>query len=153
MRIAACAMLTLVGALVAQGAEVYRSTDPNGNVRYSDRPLDEGSKPVFIASLPRASRSAPAPRTAAQPNEQTSKEEPAKQGDPNRGIQAETTSPAQQAEIKAKNCQVAQQRKQSYTEAHRLFKTDASGQRVYLSDSEIDQARARAEADVHTWCD
>jgi hypothetical protein len=145
-------MLILVGAVAAQGAEVYRSTDPNGNVRYSDRPLNESSKPVFVASLPHAARSAPAARGAAQPNEETAKE-PAKPGDPNRGIQAETTSPEQQAEIKAKNCQVAQQRKQSYAEAHRLFKTDANGQRVYLSDSEIDQARARAEADVHTWCD
>lgn len=144
-------MLILLGAFAAQGAEVYRSTDPNGNVRYSDRPVDESSKPVFVASLPHAARSAP--RAAAQPNEGTSKEETVNKGDANRGIQAETTSPAQQAEIKAKNCQVAQQRKQSYTEAHRLFKTDASGQRVYLSDSEIDQARARAEADVHTWCD
>jgi hypothetical protein len=144
-------MLILLGAFAAQGAEVYRSTDPNGNVRYSDRPVDESSKPVFVASLPRPARSAPRP--AAQPNEDTAKEETANKGDANRGIQAETTSPAQQAEIKAKNCQVAQQRKQSYAEAHRLFKTDASGQRVYLSDSEIDQARARAEADVHTWCD
>src|SRR6185436_19453825 len=143
-------MLILAGAFGAHGAEVYRSTDANGTVRYSDRPVDQNSKQVFVAAAPR-SRSAPAP---AQPSAGDAKNEAAKPGDPNRGVQAETTSPAQQAEVKTKNCEVAKQRKQSYSEAHRLFKTDdKTGERVYLSDSEIDQARVRAEADVHTWCD
>ena len=145
-------MLVLVGALGAHGAEVYRSTDANGTVRYSDRPLDENSKPVYVASAPRSSRSAPAPAPAKRAGNDA-KDDAAKQGDPNRGVQAETATPAQQAEQKAKNCEVAKQRKQSYSEAHRLFKTDEKGERVYLSDSEIDQARARAEADVHTWCE
>ena len=151
MRIAACAMLILLGAFGAQGAEVFVSKDANGNVRYSDRPVDPSSKPVFVAALPHSGRSG-SPPPAAQPNE-AAKDDAAKPGDPNLGIQGETVSPTQQAEIKTKNCGVAKQRQQTYTEAHRLFKTDASGQRVYLSDSEIDQARARAEADVHTWCD
>jgi hypothetical protein len=143
-------MLILAGALGAQAAEVYRSTDSNGTVRYSDRPLDQNAKPVYVAAAPHGSRSAPAP---ARPAAGEAKDDAAKQGDANRGIQAETVSPAQQADIKAKNCEVAKQRKQSYSEAHRLFKTDEKGERVYLSDSEIDQARARADADVHTWCD
>ncbi|HEX5049591.1 MAG TPA: DUF4124 domain-containing protein [Gammaproteobacteria bacterium] len=141
----------LVGALGAHGAEVYRSTDANGTVRYSDRPLDQNAKQVYVAAAPRT-RAAPAP-APARPGAGEAQDDAAKQVDPNRGVQAETTTPAQQAEVKAKNCEVAKQRKQSYSEAHRLFKTDANGQRVYLSDSEIDTARARAEADVHTWCD
>lgn len=152
MRIAACAMLILVGAVAAQGAEVYRSTDANGTVRYSDRPLDVNAKPVFVAAL-RSRSSSPQGQAAARPNAQQPKDDAAKQGDQNHGIQAETITPAQEAELKAKNCQVAKQRQASYGEAHRLFKTDANGQRVYLSDSEIDQARAQAVADVHTWCD
>jgi len=148
VRIAACALLMLVGALGAQGAEVYRSTDANGTVRYSDRPLDQNAKQVFVATAPRG-RSAPTPAPARSSDAKDTAE---KQGDPNRGVQAETTTPAQQADVKAKNCEIAKQRQQSYSEAHRLFKTDENGQRVYLSDSEIDQARVRAEADVHTWC-
>jgi hypothetical protein len=142
-------MLILVGACGAHGAEVYRSTDANGTVRYSDRPLDGNAKPVFVATS-RSGRTATAPApAAARPANTEAKDDGAKEGDPNRGVRAET---AQDAELKAKNCQIAKQRQQSYTEAHRLYKTDASGQRVYLSDSEIDQARAQAEADVHTWC-
>jgi hypothetical protein len=141
-------MLILAGAFGAHGAEVYRSTDANGTVRYSDRPLDQNARQVFVAAAPRTRQAAPAPA----PAKSDAKDDGAKQGDPNRGVQAETTTPAQQAETKTKNCEVAKQRKQSYSEAHRLFKTDENGQRVYLSDSEIDQARARAEADVHTWC-
>src|SRR5882672_7697982 len=143
-------MLILVGAVAAQGADVYRSTDANGTVRYSDRPLDENSKPIYVASA--RSRSSASSQTS-RPNAEPAKEDGAKPGDPNRGVQAENTTPVQQAETKAKNCQVAKQRQASYSEAHRLFKTAPNGERQYLSDSEIDQARARAEADVHTWCD
>ena len=144
-------MLILVGAVAAHGAEVYRSTDANGTVRYSDRPLDENAKPIFVAAAPRSRSSAPS--QASRPNAEQAKEDGAKPRDPNNGVQAETTTPAQQAETKAKNCQVAKQRQASYSEAHRLFKTAPNGDRQYLSDSEIDQARVRAEADVHTWCD
>jgi hypothetical protein len=141
----------VAGAVAAQTTEVYRSTDANGIVRYSDRPLDANAKPIYVAAAPHGARQAT--QGAARPNAGDAKEDAAKQGDPNRGVQAETATPTQQADTKAKNCQVAKQRQASYSEAHRLFKTAPNGERQYLSDSEIDQTRARAEADVHTWCD
>src|SRR5689334_7049124 len=97
VRMTACAMLILVGACGAHGAEVYRSTDANGTVRYSDRPLDGNAKPVFVATS-RSGRTATAPApAAARPANTEAKDDGAKEGDPNRGVRAET---AQDAELK-----------------------------------------------------
>jgi len=59
------------------------------------------------------------------------------------------------AELRAqrqKNCEVARETQQRYAISHRLFRTNAAGEREYLSDPEIDQARAKAATDVEDWC-
>src|SRR5262245_59152036 len=125
-------MLTLVGAVAAHGAEVYRSTDANGVVVYSDRPQSEDAKPIFVAAIPRSRSQSSAPAAAAKPSATAAQTEPANKDDPNRGIRGETQTPQQEAEVKAKNCEIAKQRQATYTQAHRLYKSTADGGREYL---------------------
>ena len=144
MRLATCALLALVST-VLHGAEVFRSTDANGNANYSDRPQGNDAVPVFIAT-PRPAT--PAPTAPQRANSRataatTAAEQPAAAAEP-----AEAT-----AEERAKNCSIARERLQTYTVSHRLYRTTESGEREYLNDGEIDEARARAAADVETWCD
>ena len=47
MRTAAYVLLALAATTV-YGAEVYRSTDANGNVIYSDRPENETSRSITV---------------------------------------------------------------------------------------------------------
>ena len=53
---------------------------------------------------------------------------------------------------RAENCRLAQERLTTYSEASRLYKTTEDGERVYLSDEELDATRADAIRAVSDWC-
>lgn len=150
VRIAGSTLLILLVAATAQGADVYRSTDANGVVSYSDRPQSARDEHVIVA---RAGSPRPAAAPSAAPATTAAQAAAAAPGDPNSGVQGETgPTPAELAELRNKNCTVARNRQTSYSQAHRLYKELPNGEREYLSDSEIDKARAQAEADIKTWC-
>jgi hypothetical protein len=143
-------MLLLVGA-TAFGAEVYRSTDANGIVSYSDRPQDENAQPVFVA-VPRAGTpAAPPPRPSRAAGESTAAATPEAAAPAAEEPPAPTA--AELAALREENCAIARERRERYDVSRRLYRTLANGEREYLSDAEIDEARARAAADVDTWCD
>jgi Domain of unknown function (DUF4124) len=137
-------------ATAAYGGQVYRSTDANGNVVFSDRP-SEKSEPVNVA----------VPAAGKPGNPITPRDAKASAGNTQPGSQANAAgdqkkekvqTPAEKDAERAKNCASARERKTRYDESHRLFKTGPNGDRVYLNDAEIDEARAKAAADVGTWC-
>jgi Domain of unknown function (DUF4124) len=139
-------LLALLGT-AAWGADIYRSTGPDGTVSYSDRPQGENS--VFVSSIgPHVAARAPA---ATEP--------PPASGPAAAPVQAPgtPTAPAgpSAAELKAqrqKNCDIARETQERYTLSRRLFRNNAAGEREYLSDEEVAQARAKAAADVKDWC-
>ena len=57
-----------------------------------------------------------------------------------------------EAEERAANCDLAKQRLSRYSNASRLYKSDESGERVYLDDTEIDAERVKAARAVDQWC-
>ena len=58
--------------------------------------------------------------------------------------------PRELREQREKNCETARERSDRYTLSRRLFRTNAAGEREYLDDAAIDEARAKAAADVAT---
>ena len=137
-------------ATAAYGGQVYRSTDANGNVVFSDRP-SEKSEPVNVA----------VPAAGKPGNPITPRDAKAAAGNTQPGAQANAAgdqkkekvqTPAEKDAERAKNCASARERKTRYDESHRLYKAGPNGDRVYLNDAEIDEARAKAAADVGTWC-
>ena len=54
---------------------------------------------------------------------------------------------------RAENCRMARERVTRYSEAHRLYRPMADGEREYLSSEEIDSARVEAINSVGKWCD
>lgn len=55
------------------------------------------------------------------------------------------------AKAKVEQCKAAQDRYQRYIESRRLFREE-NGKRVYLSDQELNEARARAKQAVDDYC-
>jgi hypothetical protein len=55
------------------------------------------------------------------------------------------------AKAKVEQCKAAQDRYQRYIESRRLFREE-NGKRVYLSDQELTEARARAKQAVDDYC-
>jgi hypothetical protein len=150
-------LLLALFATASNGAEVYRSTDANGVPTFSDRP-GENSETVYVAT-PRAGRpgNAVAARPAApQPNAtQPGTRQAAAPGaqQPAQPAQPVPPSPTEVAANRANNCNVARERQNKFTVAHRIYREGANGTREYLTAEQMDEAKAKAAADVATWCD
>jgi hypothetical protein len=146
MRQTSCVLLALIAAPLF-AAEVYRSVDSSGNVVYSDRPEGQSTELIYIAtpgtsSAPRAQADLPAVPTPGSPlaSEELTGEVPRERG------------PDEIAAERARNCALSQERAERYRISRRLYRNLPNGEREYLSDAELDQARAKAEADVANWC-
>lgn len=158
MRIAGCLLLALLGATAFAADEVYRTVDASGNVVYSDRPLNERSELVRVSTGTTTSTASVAP--AARSVAGSAAGRPA--ADPNRPADIQAPAPpaplpdgptaAEMREQRAKNCEIARERQERYAISRRLYRETESGERQYLSDTEIDQARARAAQEVQDWC-
>jgi hypothetical protein len=134
--------ILMVLPLGALADDIYRSVDANGVVVYSDRPSADAEAITVVASVMQTARpAAPAEDEAS---------------DEDRAVFAEVpreATPEELAAERAQNCEIARQRATAYSQSQRLFRTDADGERIYLTDDEIDEARSTAEADVAAWCD
>jgi hypothetical protein len=151
-RAAAFAIFGLLPLTVAI-ADVYRSTDAQGHVAYSDTP-SPGAELVHVQN-PRAAPSAPGPSASTASNASTSSAPP-KSTDPVRDTLA--TQAAQQAVDKdlaatrAEQCTKATDNYNSSVQARRIYKTGADGEREYLTDSEADEQRLNLRLAMESAC-
>jgi predicted Zn-dependent protease len=133
----------------ALGAGIYRTVGPDGAVTYSDVPTGPTAQLVEVAIVGR--RSSAAPPVAAQPRSQPgapTNEQPPKGPYP----EAETRSPEQEAADNAAKCAAAREKAQRLAQSRRIYRTGASGERAYLNDAGIEEARAHAASDAEKAC-
>ena len=154
MQTARCLLLLALLAAAAQGAEVYRSKAKDGSVTYSDRPENDNSEFVTTVQGPRA---AGAQSTAAQRTQRPGA--PGARPDSSAPEAAAPPAPlppgptaAELREKRQKNCDIAKEREQRYEVSRRLFKTNDKGEREYLDDKAVAEAKAKAAQDVKDWC-
>lgn len=149
MRIAHGTLILALLSTAALGADIYRSTAADGTVSYSDRPQDADSQ--FVSATPGAAQRPSAPpartRAPAAANPAAMPQAPATPTLP------DGPSSRELREERQKNCEVARERQQRYTLSRRLFQTNAAGEREYLDDAAIADARAKAAQDVQDWCE
>jgi hypothetical protein len=142
-------LLALLGT-AAYAADVYKSKAPDGTVVYSDRPESTDAEFVYSATPrpPRAQTGTTAPAAgrqgAAGSSPPQAPDVPTLSGGP---------TAAQLKAERQKNCEIAKETQQRYTLSRRLFRTNAVGEREYLDDAAVAEARAKAAADVKDWCD
>lgn len=142
-------LLALLGT-TAYAADIYKTKAPDGTVIYSDLPLTADSEFVSSASAtPRAARGQTGGTPAARSGN-SSASAPEAPAIPTRG---EGPSSTQLKAERQKNCEIARETQQRYTLSRRLFRTNAVGEREYLDDAAVAEARAKAAADVKDWCD
>lgn len=125
MRILMLALL-LCGTAGAQTAPMYRTVAPDGTVTFSDLPLSERSEMITV--LVRAGATQSQSTNAA--------------ADDAESLAAEM----------AENCTRAQEQERSIANSTRLYRVMPSGERQFLTDEEIAEAREKAAADVAQWC-
>jgi hypothetical protein len=144
-------------ATAAHGAEVYRSKNPDGSITYSDRPTNDSSEfvPTVQGTRTGAAQAAGTQRgragaqAAAAPRQDNSAPQAAAPPAP----LPPGPSAAELKEKRQKNCDIAKEREARYEVSRRLFKTNEKGEREYLDDKAVAEAKAKAAQDVKDWCD
>jgi hypothetical protein len=127
----------------ALGADIYRAVDANGQVVYSDRP-PEGLRAELVAV--RTFAPPPPPDRPSPAAGETAAQAPLRAEIP-RGPTAEEVA------ARARNCEIARMNAATVSEDRPLYRNAPNGEREYLSDAEIEEARAKAQSDVAAWCD
>lgn len=121
---------------------IYTWVDEYGKLYYSDKPEHEAAVSVIFVWHSTGSLSNSGP-TDSQPGASSAKET-----DPN-----ETAVEQLEREMaEAYYCKQATSLYNAYANAPRLYKTNAKGEREYLSDKEAAVTIAETEASVAEWC-
>ncbi|MGQ0577562.1 MAG: DUF4124 domain-containing protein [Betaproteobacteria bacterium] len=155
-------LITLAcGGLLAMPAfgELYKWTDAEGKVHYSDRPPPPNVKQSVTV---KPASPGPAAPTAAPESEATpaaGPKTPAEQAaEFNRRRveaaerEAADKKAAQEAAEKKKNCEAAKNQLAGIRSGGRISRYNEKGELVYLGDAEIAQQEARLKQVADSWC-
>ena len=145
-------MLTVAAVLTASGTalsgEIYKWTDEDGNVHYEDRPLGESVERVDIVSRSTNSSAVQASVDANSKRMEALRESRAKRAEEKQ----EADKAAEELQARKQKCEQYRARLESYLQSQRLYREDESGERVYLDESQIMEARAKVQEQIQEYC-
>lgn len=125
--------------------EVYRWKAADGTWHFSDQPRP-GAELVRGSQLARPTQeAAPLPPPPPEPPVATDEPLPVSED-----VAAEVRSQAEA--LRAEQCKAAEAAYQDALKARRIYRTDAEGNRVYMSEAEMDAARLQARASRDLTC-
>lgn len=144
LTLAACGLAAQVAL-----ADVYKYTDEKGNVQYTDKPrtlpaerLDIKTQKTDVVAV-QARQDAETKRM--QDSTKTRQQGAAALADQKQAAELS-------AKDKAERCVKARERYDNYMNSQRLYEELPNKERRYLSDAELDAARASAKASMDTLC-
>ncbi len=148
MNVLVCALLG--GLIFSPGlhAGVYKWTDENGRVHFSDRPVSDLSTEVKIKQAPPSSPSSSSPQ---QRQEKMRKMLDAFEEERNEKKEARQKA-KKEREKREKKCLYAKDRYNSHNRASGIYGYDKEGQKNYLNDAERKTHIQRLKAEVDRWC-
>ena len=148
-------LLTIVAAsaLCAStvlASEIYRYTDENGLAIYVDRPTGHPTEERLDVSSRDTDNAAVQARVRTRQDTATAKAE----RDAEEAVKELTRGEKRAAAAaKQQQCQAYRDQLESFVAARSLFREDASGERVYLSDAKSLEARDRMRGLIEENCD
>lgn len=137
----------LVFSATALSGEIYKWTDEDGNVHYEDRPTGDEVELVAFSSntdnaAVRASINARRANEAARADARSKRDEEAQEAAEEQLAAAE----------RVQKCEDSRNRMETYLTSRRLYKEDDAGERTYLDDAQVMDARAKAQEDIQKYC-
>lgn len=131
----------------ALSGEIYKWTDEDGSVHYQDRPT--GEKVELVAVSSNTDKSALQASIKARRARDTARADARNKRDED----DQTAADEQLAAVeRVEKCEESRTRMEMYLTARRLYKDDDAGERVYLDDSQIMDARSKAQEDIQKYC-
>jgi hypothetical protein len=146
--------LTLLVAMLvtggAQASDVFKETDSAGRPVYTDRPSTLPAQRLDV-------RTQATDEVAVQQRYEEQMKTYAEQDKARTNQAADAADAARASELsataKARRCEEARQRYESYMNAWRLYEPgETEGERRYLTSAEIDDARAKALQVMNEFC-
>jgi len=153
LRSAIVTVIIAAFATVAAAETVYKWVDSSGQTHYTDRPPeDPRARVVGVFERYLIEEEQDLPDTVDEPAE----DEPAfDTGSAEDSGPSPATVRSVQADVeraRSEQCKQAQERYKIYVESRRLFRQLPNGERQYLSDAELSQARIEAKQAVDELC-
>jgi hypothetical protein len=153
------ALLLTTSTLAADG-DMYRWVDAQGQVHYSDELPPKDARDVkFIRSERAGSTPEQQEQQAEDSDENDAEPSYIEQNAAFEERQAQKAENQAKAEEKKKaederkkNCELAKGNYNTVTTGGRVMRTNAKGDREYLSDEDIQKATAEARQSVEQWC-
>jgi len=147
-------------AAMAAAETVYKWVDGSGQVHYTDLPPRQGDAKVVavyqqesgVAEDDGSGNGNYAEEGGGDDNAQASTSSKPRTAEPPVSEEAMAAADADAAKAKVLQCKEAQDRYQRYLDSRRLFRETPDGKRVYLTDQELTEARARAKQAVNDYC-
>lgn len=143
-----CAPL-LLAASQGMADEIYRSTDAEGRVVYSDQPPAGTAEVIRIKSAPRNEAAALA--RAERELENIAALDQQRKGEA-LAKAAEKKAAEDAAKRKYQRCTVARNLYLGFTEHSRIYRRNEAGERVYYSAAEIDAERIKSKQRMDEEC-
>lgn len=145
--IAAVSAVVLAGAASSARADIFRTIDAQGYVKYSDRwspgavliKSDHASQHTKSDAQPASQPAQAAPSHAQSTSDQAHKA-------------AAQAVHKDMAKVRREQCKQATQRYQKAIHARRIYHTGKNGARVYLTDAQADQERVQDRVRMQSVC-
>jgi len=137
-------------AAVAQESAVYKWVDAQGVPHYSDQPPADVSATEMAIRFRRTDRGMIQAR--AQEKAELDAAAAVREG---QEADADAAAEAERQRLlaeRANNCKLSRDRVAKYNTAMRLYRPGPNGERIYLTDEELDAERADANRAVDQWC-
>lgn len=138
----------IVFSASAVAGEIYKWVDEDGNVHYEDRPTVDDVERVAVVSNNTSSSSVQASIDARRARESARADARSKRAED----EQKAAELAQIAAEREQKCAESRSRMERYLQARRLYKEDDAGERVYLDDSQVMEARSKAQDDIQAYC-
>lgn len=146
LAIATVSLLAVIAANSVFAGDIYKWTDADGSVHYGDRPSGDQPQRVAIDSRPTdPARIQAAAQARVESRTARSEAATAAAGPSPEDLQAEATE-------RAARCTTVKAQMQQLVTSRRLYRENASGERVYLDESETLAARERVESQISEFC-
>lgn len=144
-----CAIAAMTVSMGAVANEIYKWIDADGNVHYEDRPTGAATEERLDLTYRATDRSSVQARIKSRVDAQTAREEAKSTA---AAAEQEAAENAAAEKQRSDRCDRARARLESYLQARRLYRTDDNGERVYLDDSQSQEARRKAEEQIAEFC-
>jgi len=147
-------ILVLVLSAAALGAsafagEIYKYVDDDGNVQYLDRPTGESGGERLDISYSRTNSSAVSAQVQHRRDYMAALDEARSEAQTQREAEAKARA---EMEARAAKCQENRARLESYLQSRRLYRENAAGEREYLDEEQVMEARRKVEEAIQDTC-